>query len=104
MNLASRIPFHFFRALVVLAPLALTAPATFAQTGGSAEQGPGQKGSERHMGPPPEALAACKSKKAADPCSFTSPHGSVSGSCWAPEDRPLACRPDQGQAGPGAHK
>lgn len=46
--------------------------------------------------PPPEAIDACKDKAAGDSCSFKSPHGTLSGTCWAPsEDLPLACRPAQ---------
>lgn len=43
--------------------------------------------------PPREALDACKSLSADQACSFTSPHGTVSGTCWAPEGKPLACKP-----------
>ncbi len=46
-------------------------------------------------GPPPEAVQACKQLKMGDRCSFVSPHGKLSGSCWRPNDNlPLACRPD----------
>jgi hypothetical protein len=44
--------------------------------------------------PPPEALEACKSLAAGKACSFVAPRGgNVQGSCWAPEGKPLACRP-----------
>ena len=44
--------------------------------------------------PPAEAIDACKGKASGDSCSFESPHGAVSGTCWAPrQDLPLACRP-----------
>ena len=46
-----------------------------------------------HHGPPKEALDACKTLKSGQDCGFTSPHGAVKGSCFAPEGRPLACRP-----------
>lgn len=46
-----------------------------------------------HRGPPPEALAACKTAKAGADCSFTHDSRTLKGSCWAPEGRPLACRP-----------
>lgn len=45
--------------------------------------------------PPPEALAACKALKAGDACSFTSPQGAEKGDCFAPEGKPLACRPSR---------
>jgi hypothetical protein len=43
--------------------------------------------------PPPEALDACKSLSSGKECSFGSPHGAVTGTCWAPEGKPLACKP-----------
>ena len=46
-----------------------------------------------HRGPPSEALAACKTAKAGADCSFTHESRTMKGSCWAPEGRPLACRP-----------
>lgn len=57
-------------------------------------QGPGgpPPGGE-HRGPPPEALAACKTAKAGADCSFIQGDRTMKGSCWAPEGRPLACRP-----------
>ena len=51
----------------------------------------GQK--PQHRGPPQEALDACKFLKSGQDCNFTSPHGAVKGSCFAPEGKPLACRP-----------
>lgn len=77
MSVASRgvlRPIH----LVALV-LSLSAGASFAQPRG------GQ--------PPAEALAACKSAKQGDACSFTGDRGKASGSCEAPEGKPLACRP-----------
>jgi hypothetical protein len=53
----------------------------------------GGQAQQQHRGPPPEALAACKALKGGQDCSFTSPHGAVKGSCFAPEGKPLACRP-----------
>lgn len=50
-------------------------------------------GGNGHRPPPAEALAACKSLASGAACSFTSPHGSVTGSCFAPQGRELACRP-----------
>lgn len=46
-----------------------------------------------HRKPPPEARDACKSLQSGQDCSFTSPQGVVKGSCFAPEGKPLACRP-----------
>jgi len=43
--------------------------------------------------PPPEALASCQALSSGMACNFTSPHGVVKGTCWAPEGKPLACKP-----------
>lgn len=53
------------------------------------------------QGPPAEALAACKTLASGAACSFTSPRGAEKGSCFAPEGRPLACRPARGPKGEG---
>lgn len=56
----------------------------------------GQQGGEGggHRRPPPEALEACKSLKSNAACSFQHPErGTIKGSCFAPEGKPLACRP-----------
>jgi hypothetical protein len=45
-------------------------------------------------GPPPEAIAACEKLAVGNACSFKAgERGAMNGSCWAPEGRPLACRP-----------
>jgi hypothetical protein len=55
--------------------------------------------------PPAEALAACKTLSSGQECSFTAPHGTVKGTCWAPEGKPLACKPKDAPTGnPGAPK
>ena len=53
-----------------------------------------------HRKPPPEALDACKTLKSGQDCGFTSPRGAVKGSCFAPEGKPLACKPKNAPAGP----
>ncbi len=68
----------------LLAALTIAAGAAVAQTA---------DGQHPHHAPPPEALAACKSLSSGQECSFTSPHGTMNGTCWAPEGKPLACRP-----------
>lgn len=46
-------------------------------------------------GPPQEAVEACAAASQGDSCSFAGRRGeTVQGSCEAPEDMPLACRPD----------
>lgn len=68
---------------------ALCAAAPWAARAASPDSPP-----EHARRPPVEALQACKSLAAAAPCSFQTPSGkTVSGSCWAPEGLPLACKP-----------
>jgi hypothetical protein len=50
--------------------------------------------------PPAEALAACKAAAAGSDCTFTDSRGAHKGTCWAPEGKPLACKPKA--AGDGA--
>ena len=55
--------------------------------------------------PPLEAVGACKSLSSGQDCNFTTKERTVKGSCWAPESKPLACRPkDAPQAGKQAPK
>jgi hypothetical protein len=56
-----------------------------------------QKQEGEHRQPPAEALAACKALTSGAACSFTGPHRSVTGSCFAREGKPLACRPKGGE-------
>ena len=52
--------------------------------------------SGERRGPPPESIAACKSLKVAQACSFTSPKGAEKGTCAQPDaSQPLACRPER---------
>ena len=55
------------------------------------------KGDGEKRKPPAEAIAACKSLSKGQACTFTSPQRTVTGTCWAPEDKPLACRPKDAQ-------
>lgn len=49
---------------------------------------------DERRGPPPESIAACKSLKAEQACSFTSPKGAETGTCVQRDaSQPLACRP-----------
>lgn len=55
------------------------------------------------QGPPPEALAACKSLASGAACSFSGLRGDVSGTCFAPQQgMALACRPKDAPAPDGA--
>lgn len=75
-------------ALAALSASLLTACACAQPTGAHDRPGP----------PPPEALAACKSSAAGQTCSFTTARGTASGTCWAPEGKPLACKPKDAPA------
>lgn len=50
--------------------------------------------------PPREALEACEGLEFGEACSFEAPAGTLEGTCWAPDDLPLACRPDDASAPP----
>lgn len=53
----------------------------------------GQRNGRR--GPPQVAIDACGSLSAGDACSFTGRNGEqLSGTCFAPKDRELACKPE----------
>mgnify|MGYP000538265264 FL=1 len=87
----------------LLCALAFASSALFAQPSGAPPAGGSQQQRpDEHRGPPPQALDACKALKSGQDCSFTSPHGTVKGSCFAPKGRPLACRPKDGPNGPSA--
>lgn len=66
-----------------------------------AQPKPGGRSPDARGGPPAEALAACKALKADNSCSFTTDRGEAQGTCWAPEGKPLACRPKDAPA-PGS--
>lgn len=81
------------RTLLALAFAGLSAGA-IAQSQSNAGNGP-PAGQSR---PPAEAMTACKTAKSGDSCSFTGQSGAISGTCQAPEGRPLACRPQNAPA------
>jgi hypothetical protein len=59
------------------------------------------QGPEGHHKPPQEAIAACQALASGQACGFTGRRGEVKGNCWAPEGKPLACKP-QGAPPPRA--
>lgn len=60
----------------------------------------GQRPSGRpHHGPPPQAIAACSSLKAGASCIFMGHDHQKTGVCWAPPERPLACKPNDRHGG-----
>ena len=82
--------------------LTICAVALTACCGLSAQTTDGKGGPRK---PPAEALDACKSVGSGQDCSFSSPQGTVKGTCWAPEGKPLACKPkDAPNGNPNAPK
>lgn len=59
-------------------------------------------GGERRK-PPKEAVEACKALAQGQACSFAINGKKMDGACWAPADKPLACRPKGGPV-PGANQ
>jgi hypothetical protein len=82
----------FRSGVTALAAFPLAATLVLAQP---QPQPPGQGGGPgaEPRRPPKEAIDACKSVAAGKACSFTAPQGTLSGTCWAPEGKPLACKP-----------
>ena len=80
--------------IVVSSLLAIVATMALSTTYAAERKGPPGGGGK----PPTEALEACADKSAADSCSFSSPHGDVTGTCMAPPngDDVLACAPEGG--------
>lgn len=76
--------------LGLLAVLAATALFVAAAT---AQPAP-QRSDDDRPPPPPESLQACASLGAGAACEFKTPRGdTMKGTCWAPEGKPLACKP-----------
>ena len=75
---------------------ALAVNGTWAQPAGPAgPAGPAPPVGEQRS-PPPESIAACKSLKVEQACSFTSPKGAEKGTCaQRSANEPLACRPER---------
>ena len=72
--------------------LLITGGIAYAQQGGS------------NFGPPPEAYAACKDKKAGDSATLVNPKGeTVTGTCWQ-EGKQLVLRPTHPKKQSGAKK
>lgn len=85
--------------LAALTPVALAGVVSMSIVSAASAQ---PAGGERR-GPPPEALAACKSLASGDACSFSGPQGNVAGTCFAPQQGlALACRPKDAPAPDGA--
>jgi hypothetical protein len=79
----------------LLAVTLLCATAARADGSPSGPPGGGSGSGPRRGPPPPEALAACEKLASGAACSFTHDGHQLTGVCWAPEDRPLACKPDR---------
>lgn len=74
--------------------LAALAVIAFGSSAGAAAAPGGDKPGRGHRAPPTEAIDACEALTAGDACSFSAGGTEHQGSCWAPESKPLACRPD----------
>lgn len=82
---------------ITVAVFALTIVFASARTGAEEED------AEEEKRPPREAVEACQSASQGDACSFSGRRGEwVQGSCEAPPQRPLACRPSNPP--PGLHR
>jgi hypothetical protein len=79
------------RVLAVTQLFGIALVATLSYFNGVAFAQPTEGGG--HRVPPAEALAACKSLASGAECGFTSERGTMKGNCWAPEGKPLACKP-----------
>ena len=76
--------------ICVLASILLFATA-------AAEDGENEERQRNHGKPPKVALEACAAAVQGDQCSFEGRRGeTLQGSCEAPQDKPLACRPKDG--------
>jgi len=62
-----------------------------------AEDDERQERQPEHARPPEVAIEACAAAVQGDQCSFEGRRGeSLQGTCEAPDDKPLACRPEGG--------
>jgi hypothetical protein len=80
-----------YRNLIALFATLLIAGAAYAE---SDQENQPRRG---HRGPPEVALEACSNSVQGDPCSFEGRRGNtVEGTCEAPDEKPLACKPEGG--------
>lgn len=90
-----RLSFYTVLAIAITQPVLAQMPQGM-QGGGM--QGGGMQG--RMPGPPPEASQACLGKSQNDACSFTTPRGSMTGTCGSsPMQKQLLCMPQGGPPG-----
>lgn len=87
-----------FAVLAVAANLSLAAGEEAVPPSG--QPPPGDARVPRH-GPPREAVEACAGKQDGVACSFTAPHGSMSGTCHMVREGKMACVPPRGTEPPG---
>lgn len=77
------------RSLIALMTALLFSSAAYAQSDEDSEP------RKERRGPPEVAIEACSSAVQGDPCSFEDREGdAIDGTCEAPDDKPLACRPE----------
>lgn len=78
----------------------VVAVALVAASLGAVAQSQDERGPPPGGGPPSEAFKACATLSAGAACSFTGRGQQLSGTCFAPPGRMLACRPTRGPGGP----
>lgn len=87
------------RSLIALTAGLLLAGAAYADS----DQQERSRG--EHRGPPEVALQACAAAVQGDACSFEGRGGEqLQGTCFAPEDKPLACKPEGGRPDRGSER
>jgi hypothetical protein len=83
------------RTAVTIGATCLASAILFAGVASAQPAGGGDAGGRARGGPPPEALAACKSLSSGKECMFNGRSGEVKGICFAPEGKALSCRPKE---------
>lgn len=83
------------KSLVTAACFGLALLTTSVMAADSTASAQGEQAGKRR-GPPPEVFEACESKSSGDTCSFTAPHGEVTGVCQMMREQ-LSCMPEGGR-------
>lgn len=84
-----RLPGSLRSSFLMIVPLIQVITATAFAADDDRSQG------KRRHGPPPEAIEACSALTAGDACSFTGRNDEeLAGTCFAPQDRDLVCKPE----------
>lgn len=85
--------------MLALAVMAVASNQSFAASDKmDTQQGRGMQ-TQRH-GPPKEAVDACAGKQNGAACTFTAPHGAMTGTCRVVPEGKMACVPPKGMEPP----